>query len=186
MSAGFNINKVLNSHTAHSSLSQSLHQPNYSTLSIATPLSPCLPAYPSRTPLYTPSLILCRSISLSVSLSSSLSLSLIILSPPLSLSLSGYSRAFYELFEGAIYMHRATQFLVHKLDLACKRALSKPVRVGYYTQCRSVRTYVCIHLQRTYVRSRHILLNSQYGFYCPTPCFFISAPYTTIVPDLGS
>ena len=48
----------------------------------------------------------------------------------------GYSRAFYELFEGAIYMHRAKQFLVHKLDLGTKRALSKPVKVGYYTACR--------------------------------------------------
>lgn len=50
----------------------------------------------------------------------------------------GYSRAFYELFEGAIYMHRAKQFLVHKLDLGSKRALCKPARVGYYTACRSL------------------------------------------------
>ena len=48
----------------------------------------------------------------------------------------GYSRAFYELFEGAIYMHRAKQYLVHQLDLSSKRALSRPVRVGYYTTCR--------------------------------------------------
>ena len=48
----------------------------------------------------------------------------------------GYSRAFYELFEGAIYMHRAKQFLVHQLDLSSKRALSRPVKVGYYTTCR--------------------------------------------------
>jgi hypothetical protein len=34
-------------------------------------------------------------------------------------------------------MHRAKQFLVHKLDLNTKRALTKPVRVGYYTTCRN-------------------------------------------------
>ena len=39
---------------------------------------------------------------------------------------------------GAIYMHRAKQFLVHRLDLAGKKALSRPVRVGYYTACRCV------------------------------------------------
>jgi DEAD/DEAH box helicase domain-containing protein len=49
----------------------------------------------------------------------------------------GYSRAFYELFEGAIYMHRAQQFLVRQLDLQSKRALSIPVKVGYYTACRN-------------------------------------------------
>jgi hypothetical protein len=35
-------------------------------------------------------------------------------------------------------MHRAKQFLVHKLDLGSKRALCKPARVGYYTACRSL------------------------------------------------
>ena len=84
MSAGYNVNKVLNSHTAHSSLSLSLNPPNHSTLSIATPLSPCLPAYPSRTPLYT-SLSYPLSFYLSVGLSVILSLSF--LPNPLSLSL---------------------------------------------------------------------------------------------------
>ena len=40
----------------------------------------------------------------------------------------GYSRAFYELFEGAVYLHQAKQYLVQKLDLCQSRALVKPVK----------------------------------------------------------
>ena len=45
----------------------------------------------------------------------------------------GYSRAFYELFEGAIYNHRAQQYLVTKLDLSAARAHCKPCNVSYFT-----------------------------------------------------
>jgi DEAD/DEAH box helicase domain-containing protein len=45
----------------------------------------------------------------------------------------GYSRAFFELYEGAIYMHRAVQYLVIKLDLPACSAHTIPVRVKYYT-----------------------------------------------------
>lgn len=45
----------------------------------------------------------------------------------------GYSRAFYELHEGAIYMHRAKQYLVTKLDLQACRAHCKPCSVNYFT-----------------------------------------------------
>ena len=45
----------------------------------------------------------------------------------------GYSRAFFELYEGAIYMHRAIQYLVVKLDLPACSAHTIPVRVKYYT-----------------------------------------------------
>jgi DEAD/DEAH box helicase domain-containing protein len=45
----------------------------------------------------------------------------------------GYSRAFYELFEGAIYMHRAMQYRVMKLDLTGAAAHCRPVRVTYFT-----------------------------------------------------
>ena len=72
--------------------------------------------------------------------------------PPLCTSL-GYSRAFYELFEGAIYMHRAKQFLVHKLDLGSKRALCKPARVGYYTACRSLSMPLSLPLSLPYSSS---------------------------------
>ena len=49
----------------------------------------------------------------------------------------GYSRAFYELFEGAIYLHQARQYLVTKLDLAAHVASVRPVRVNYYTSSRN-------------------------------------------------
>ena len=45
----------------------------------------------------------------------------------------GYSRAFYELYEGAIYMHRTIQYLVTKLDLIAHVAHTIPVKVKYYT-----------------------------------------------------
>ena len=45
-----------------------------------------------------------------------------------------YSRAFFELYEGAIYMHRAQQYFVTKLDLETLTALCKPVSVTYYTR----------------------------------------------------
>ena len=45
----------------------------------------------------------------------------------------GYSRAFYELFEGAIYIHRAHQYLVTKLDIVSARAHCKPCNVNYFT-----------------------------------------------------
>eukprot|EP01031_Cornospumella_fuschlensis_P025938 gene25938-31324_t len=45
----------------------------------------------------------------------------------------GYSRAFYELFEQAIYMHRGKQYLVVKLDMINYIARVKLVNVKYYT-----------------------------------------------------
>jgi DEAD/DEAH box helicase domain-containing protein len=44
-----------------------------------------------------------------------------------------YSRAFYELFEGAIVLHRGQQFLVTKLDLSANSAHARPCRVNYFT-----------------------------------------------------
>ena len=49
----------------------------------------------------------------------------------------GYSRAFFELYEGAIFMHRGAQYLVHKLDLASSAAHTRPVNVNYYTSARN-------------------------------------------------
>eukprot|EP00597_Dinobryon_sp_UTEXLB2267_P014233 CAMPEP_0170110342 /NCGR_PEP_ID=MMETSP0020_2-20130122/7790_1 /TAXON_ID=98059 /ORGANISM="Dinobryon sp., Strain UTEXLB2267" /LENGTH=1196 /DNA_ID=CAMNT_0010335597 /DNA_START=57 /DNA_END=3647 /DNA_ORIENTATION=+ len=49
----------------------------------------------------------------------------------------GYSRAFFELFEGAIYMHRGEQYLVHKLDLQACVAHTRPVKVQYLTSARN-------------------------------------------------
>ena len=48
-----------------------------------------------------------------------------------------YSRAFFELFEGAIYLHQARQYMVLALDVARAMATVKPVRVDYYTQSRN-------------------------------------------------
>lgn len=45
----------------------------------------------------------------------------------------GYSRAFFELYEGAIYMHRAVQYKVLQLNLAASVAHTRPVKVKYYT-----------------------------------------------------
>ena len=49
----------------------------------------------------------------------------------------GYSRAFYELFEGAIYLHQARQYAIVRLDLEQRRALCKPTSVNYYTSSRN-------------------------------------------------
>jgi hypothetical protein len=49
----------------------------------------------------------------------------------------GYSRAFYELFEGAVYLHQARQYLVTRLDLRTHVASVKPVKVNYYTSSRN-------------------------------------------------
>lgn len=49
----------------------------------------------------------------------------------------GYSRAFFELFEGAIYMHRAVQYRVIRLDLAAAVAHTQPVKVRYYTSAQN-------------------------------------------------
>jgi DEAD/DEAH box helicase domain-containing protein len=46
----------------------------------------------------------------------------------------GYSRAFYEAYEGAIYLHRGCQYLIHKLDLKLYKAYCKPVKVNYITK----------------------------------------------------
>jgi hypothetical protein len=37
-------------------------------------------------------------------------------------------------------MHRAQQYLVHKLDLSTSRAHCRPVKVGYHTSCRNKTT----------------------------------------------
>ncbi|CAN0256693.1 unnamed protein product [Scytosiphon promiscuus] len=45
-----------------------------------------------------------------------------------------YSRAFFTLFQGAIYLHQqGRQFLVTKLDLGTHVAHTIPVKVNYYT-----------------------------------------------------
>ena len=44
-----------------------------------------------------------------------------------------YSRAFFELYAGAIYLHQATQYLVTALDLERLVARARPVRVPYHT-----------------------------------------------------
>lgn len=44
-----------------------------------------------------------------------------------------YSRAFYELFEGAIYLHQGKQYLVTVLNIVGLFAYCRPVNVGYYT-----------------------------------------------------
>lgn len=49
----------------------------------------------------------------------------------------GYSRAFFEAFEGAIYLHRAKQYMVSRLDLQACCAFVKLVHVNYYTSSKS-------------------------------------------------
>jgi len=44
-----------------------------------------------------------------------------------------YSRAFFELYQGGIYLHQARQYLVTHLDLEKHTAKVRPVRVPYYT-----------------------------------------------------
>lgn len=49
----------------------------------------------------------------------------------------GYSRAFYELFEGAVYMHRGAQYLVKALDIPNQVARVRPVHVKYHTSAQN-------------------------------------------------
>ncbi|CAM9143408.1 unnamed protein product [Choristocarpus tenellus] len=48
-----------------------------------------------------------------------------------------YSRAFFSLFEGAIYLHQARQYMVTKLDLKAVVAHVRPVKVDYFTASRN-------------------------------------------------
>lgn len=48
-----------------------------------------------------------------------------------------YSRAFFALHEGAIFMHRGKQFLVHHLNLSSARAHTLPVNVKYITSAQN-------------------------------------------------
>lgn len=44
-----------------------------------------------------------------------------------------YTRAFFELFEGAIFLHRGKQYLIHKLDLKSLVATAKRNHDNYFT-----------------------------------------------------
>jgi len=55
----------------------------------------------------------------------------------ISLDTIPYSRAFFELYEGAIYIHRGKQYLIHRLDLGLMRAYAKPTLASYYTKANS-------------------------------------------------
>jgi ATP-dependent helicase YprA (DUF1998 family) len=55
-----------------------------------------------------------------------------------------YSRAFFELFENAIFLHRAQQYLVRLLDLPGKKAHTIPVKVKYMTSARNSTTITVI------------------------------------------
>jgi len=48
-------------------------------------------------------------------------------------------RAFTECHEGAIYLHRARQYVVTKLDLQRRNIFAKPASVGYYTRAQSTK-----------------------------------------------
>ncbi|GBG34433.1 ATP-dependent helicase hrq1 [Hondaea fermentalgiana] len=47
-----------------------------------------------------------------------------------------YSRALFELYPGAIYMHQGRSFLVSKMDLNSYKAWAHPTHVNYYTSPR--------------------------------------------------
>jgi len=49
-----------------------------------------------------------------------------------------YSRAFYELYQGAIYMHQAKPFLITKLDIKKYIAIAQPLKhCAYYTSAQN-------------------------------------------------
>lgn len=80
----------------------------------------------------------------------------------------GYSRAFFELFEGAIYMHRAEQYRIVKLDLRIHKASCIPVRVDYYTaSCNSTNIVITkVHREQSLVKSGHCTVSTDvYGYY---------------------
>eukprot|EP01038_Epipyxis_sp_PR26KG_P004707 gene4707-6608_t len=58
----------------------------------------------------------------------------------------GYSRAFFELFEGAIYLHRGEQLIVKKLDLCLFKAYLSPIKANYYTSARNITSISIIKL----------------------------------------
>jgi DEAD/DEAH box helicase domain-containing protein len=46
--------------------------------------------------------------------------------------------AFFRLYPGAIYLHRAEPYLITRLDLEGRIAYARPTQVGYYTQPREI------------------------------------------------
>ena len=46
-----------------------------------------------------------------------------------------YSKAIYSLYVGGIYMHRAKQYYLVKVDFDTYRAHAIPTKVDYYTSC---------------------------------------------------
>lgn len=53
------------------------------------------------------------------------------------IGISSGGRVFSECHEGAVYLHRASQYLITKLDLERRNVLAKPARLNYYTRALS-------------------------------------------------
>jgi len=75
----------------------------------------------------------CRASTISLRMIDPVTISIVDDSRGITIDTLGYSRAFFELYEGAIYMHRAVQYRVHQLDLVAAVAHTRPVKVRYYT-----------------------------------------------------
>jgi DEAD/DEAH box helicase domain-containing protein len=53
------------------------------------------------------------------------------------IGISSGGRIFSECHEGAVYLHRASQYLITRLDLERRNVLAKPARLNYYTRALS-------------------------------------------------
>lgn len=79
-----------------------------------------------------------------------------------------YSRAFFELYDGAIVLQRGKQYQVIKLDLASNSAFTRPVRVPYYTSGKNetqINVVKCIDTDRIFTYGIVQVVAKVNGFY---------------------
>ena len=53
------------------------------------------------------------------------------------------SKAFYEVYEGAVYLHQGRTYLCTKLDLGRRLAIVRPADLKYYTK---IRDFTDVHV----------------------------------------
>ncbi|KJE94233.1 helicase superfamily protein [Capsaspora owczarzaki ATCC 30864] len=67
------------------------------------------------------------------------------------------SRAFFEIYDGAIYLHQGNEYLVRKLDLTERIAFVKPCIAGYYTKQRDRKDVQTLRVIKSGSATRQVL-----------------------------